>query len=287
MNVDMLTTNFNASDAAAILEIPLSRKASCDRLVWHFCKHGIYSVKSGYRTLVDSPSMESNDGGADSLEGDSLIFKDICMATIPNKIKVFAWKLYHNILTVKANLLRKNIGDDDKCPSHLQSSGCDSWFTLSLVTEWAIWKDRNLELHEGKKARPPTTVHLIVALTQEYGQAQTIHGPTVVLSDLPCGPPPEGTVKLNFDPSFCEKDHRGGIGVVARDHRGLPLGCLAERIAGLYNPFVAEMIAALGEIWWAYDMAFSDIILEGDALCIIKKLKTANDDLYEIGNLLT
>ncbi|OMP12545.1 putative ribonuclease H protein [Corchorus olitorius] len=139
-----------------------------------------------------------------------------------------------------------NDASDELLGSHLQSSGCDSWFTLSLVTEWAIWKDRNLELHEGKKARPPTTVHLIVALTQEYGQAQTIHGPTVVLSDLPCGPPPEGTVKLNFDPSFCEKDHRGGIGVVARDHRGLPLGCLAERIAGLYNPFVAEMIAALG-----------------------------------------
>ena len=39
---------FHADEAEEIQRIPLSHRVMEDRLVWHFDKYGVYSVKSGY-----------------------------------------------------------------------------------------------------------------------------------------------------------------------------------------------------------------------------------------------
>lgn len=35
---------------------------------------------------------------------------------MPQKIKIFVWKAYHNILTVKGNLKRRKLSVDGCCP---------------------------------------------------------------------------------------------------------------------------------------------------------------------------
>ncbi|OMO89542.1 hypothetical protein COLO4_19706 [Corchorus olitorius] len=74
-----------------------------------------------------------------------------------------------------------------------------------------------------------------------------------------------------------------GFGVIARDSTGKVLGAYAGKIDTLPDSFATECKAALKAIQWAREMGFRRIVMEGDALTVIKKINENTTDFSPIG----
>ena len=64
------------------------------------------------------------------------------------------------------------------------------------------------------------------------------------------------------------------------------MGAMHEQIRNTKDPEVAKAMAALCALKFSKDMGFNKIILEGDAMGIINKLKRDSFDLSKVGNLI-
>lgn len=98
-------------DVDVIAAIPISTTNDEDKWIWHFCSNGMYSVKSGYklarRLSVDQEST-SNDA-------QSLWWKALWKAKVPQKIKIFIWKAFHGCLPTMYSLWRRGVDTSPVC----------------------------------------------------------------------------------------------------------------------------------------------------------------------------
>ncbi|MBA0558124.1 hypothetical protein Golob_015156 [Gossypium lobatum] len=86
---NVIREEFSNDEADGILKIPLMKLDIEDKLVWNGNNNGIYSVGSGYRSLI----QEENELGPHKF-----IWKSNWKANVSNKIRVFAWRSCNNIL---------------------------------------------------------------------------------------------------------------------------------------------------------------------------------------------
>ena len=98
-----------------MVRIPLSRRHVTDVLMWLHNKKGLFSVRSGYhiaKMIVKEEYglMESSNRG-----GQGEVWQKLWRCHLPNKIKVFAWRVCHDILPTKENLGRRKIVDNRSC----------------------------------------------------------------------------------------------------------------------------------------------------------------------------
>ncbi|OMO77333.1 hypothetical protein CCACVL1_15074 [Corchorus capsularis] len=165
--------------------------------------------------------------------------------------------------------------------------GATKWSDIALITSWAVWNDRNAEFHEGVRRNPTHTVDFIRAFILEFQRCQAAVTPLPKAgNEVRWKAPPRGVIKINFDGSFHAASKYGSFGVVGRDHNGQVMGSMAGRFEHVLDGFAAEARAALKAIEWSKDMGFKDVILEGDALTIIKKLSSKLQDLSPIGTFI-
>ncbi|GMN20849.1 hypothetical protein TIFTF001_045394 [Ficus carica] len=82
--------------------------------------------------------------------------------------------------------------------------------------------------------------------------------------------PEHGCVTLNGDVAIDDALGFIGIGVVARDDRGLVLGAVSRRMARLFSPHVGECLAVKEGAWLGLSCGFSKWIFETDALNTFK-----------------
>ncbi|OMP01552.1 hypothetical protein COLO4_11797 [Corchorus olitorius] len=94
--------------------------------------------------------------------------------------------------------------------------------------------------------------------------------------------PGQSEIKVNFDGAYDSRGKTGACGAIARDSTGLVLGAYAGRLGFVSDVYAAECKAALKAAKWARDMGFTRIILEGDALTVIKKANSSETDLSPI-----
>lgn len=155
-----------------ILSLPLSFRKPEDRLIWHYDKKGIFSVK---KCLSCFSSAASNTYGE--------VWKKIWSARVPPKVKVRVWKIILDSIPSREKLRRKGIAASSgfqgestvhimsACPvghppssSSLQSmlewvSGWTtqlnpSQFAICLSILWAIWGVRNSRQEAEQKIEP-------------------------------------------------------------------------------------------------------------------------------------
>lgn len=86
-------------------------------------------------------------------------------------------------------------------------------------------------------------------------------------------PPPQDTVKINFDAAFQIQDLRSGTGVVARSAIVSVLASRAMLHNNVSSRFEAEALACRATVKMGRDSNHPNIIIEGDALAIIKKMQ--------------
>lgn len=103
-----VTEAFNPQMAALVLKTPISWSCSQDGLWWPAAKSGEFSVKSGYYEITKR-SQEVNPLLSIS-EGIQIeVWKMVWGLKIPQKLKVFLWKVSLDILPVSTNLRKKKI----------------------------------------------------------------------------------------------------------------------------------------------------------------------------------
>lgn len=110
---DLIASWFNQFEASQITKIQLSFRLPDDRIIWHWEKDGIYSVKSAYHLLIEE-NMRQVPSSSSLLN--SKLWKAIWKAPVPNNIRNFLWRIVKNILPVRVNLRKKGINLDLKCP---------------------------------------------------------------------------------------------------------------------------------------------------------------------------
>jgi hypothetical protein len=114
----LMEDTFWPEDAAIILNIPTYENVA-DWPAWHFGSKGIFSVKSAYKLAMQLRDEElGRNCSTSAVEGGGLNFEwhKIWQLPYPNKVKMFIWRLAHNSLPVKRNLVRRRVRTDTVCP---------------------------------------------------------------------------------------------------------------------------------------------------------------------------
>ncbi|MBA0746748.1 hypothetical protein Gogos_009239, partial [Gossypium gossypioides] len=186
---------------------------------------------------------------------------------IPAKIKIHLWRLLKNYVPHFTNLVQRRLRADLVCPL-CKSEPEDSHYIL--------W--RNKLVNEGLHFE----LHEIVGFIQSNGQDLSF----VQTKDLTAGmrrnvlwrPPKPGFIKLNFDSSFAKNTNISISAVLARDSEGLIMGASTYPLVDVADAFVAKARACERALYFALDMGFRKVVLEGDSLTVIKKLNSIITD---------
>ena len=110
---DVVVDLFTEDEALLILKIPLSVRSAEDRLIWHYDRNGIFSVKSGYHVARSFKNLASSSTSSGT-NGNSL-WKKLWGLCIPPKVRLFVWRLLRGILPSKGNLRKKVLLADVDC----------------------------------------------------------------------------------------------------------------------------------------------------------------------------
>ena len=110
---DLVRRTFMPLDADIILQLPLCTSWPEDRLCWHFTSNGFYSVKSAYHLL--RAQMKVNNPSSSGGSGRSL-WRKIWGLDVPNRIRLFGWRLSVGALPTRGNIARRIQGMDVRCP---------------------------------------------------------------------------------------------------------------------------------------------------------------------------
>ncbi|GMN24021.1 hypothetical protein TIFTF001_000386 [Ficus carica] len=81
-------------------------------LIWHYDSKGLYSVRSGYCLAMELREGENISGDKDDMNW----WKNLCNLKLPNKIKSFVWRAFHDILPCYDNLQKRGIPCLAPCP---------------------------------------------------------------------------------------------------------------------------------------------------------------------------
>lgn len=115
-DTDLLRILLWEDDVKSILSIPVAGAASQDIQVWHYSKHGLYSIKTAYflaRYIRYKESTQRN-GSTSSLMVFNWDF--VWKMKIPNKVKVLCWRLLKQALPTLNNLRKRRVLLDTTCP---------------------------------------------------------------------------------------------------------------------------------------------------------------------------
>ena len=93
--------------------IPLNPQDPHDKIIWDGAKFREYTVKSGYSLLKQQIRVEV--GEPSNPNSSKALWRAIWTTNIPNKIKVFNWRVLHNILSTKVNLFERKITSTYSC----------------------------------------------------------------------------------------------------------------------------------------------------------------------------
>jgi ribonuclease HI len=125
---------FMPHEAEAILGIPLSSKHPSDTAVWGGTKNGVYSVRSGYYTLLNESYYDNP--GPSNTSFEAKVWNTIWGLKIPAKIRHFLWRACHESLPTRINLHHRHVIQDPSC------GNCNYWNETVLH---ALWQCNTLE----------------------------------------------------------------------------------------------------------------------------------------------
>lgn len=103
-NTDLLAKATPPKDSEVIKKIPLNLRIE-DKLIWHFDRLGMYSVKSGYKWFQKSRLCTSST----SKNISKILWTKTWKLNVPPQIRHFIWRALKNILPTRTNLLKKGI----------------------------------------------------------------------------------------------------------------------------------------------------------------------------------
>ncbi|KAL4324280.1 hypothetical protein GQ457_11G002870 [Hibiscus cannabinus] len=304
---------FNARDAKAILDCPIAR-TNGDSVVWSKHSKGLYTTRSGHRWLLDKAEGRNPESiiwkriaklavlpkirifgwrlGQEAFPvGNKLRAADLgdgmcklCGTHVETVLHAF-----RECSKVKEVLLKSGLecrlpqGPYRNCLEWLEAANdvlnLDQ-FTFLMVLLWNAWNRRNRWVHDNQ---------LIPArLVSEY--AQIVKGDFHKVCERAGEPvqcdrskkwmkPGPGQVKINVDGAWLVESRVATIGVIARDHHGMMINGCALQVAGAHSVETVEACAFATGIRMAIEKGWENVVVEGDSMSIINRLKDPGQDL--------
>ena len=122
---------------------------------------------------------------------------------------------------------------------------------------------------------------------QEYNQLRPTHEaiPRTARS-VRWRPSPTGLLKINFDSAISVEENTAGLGVIIRNENGLAMAALSQQIL---LPILVEMVEVLATrraLWFARELDFHSVVVEGDSEIIINSINGNSMDHSEFGHIL-
>uniref|UniRef100_A0A803QFX1 Reverse transcriptase zinc-binding domain-containing protein n=1 Tax=Cannabis sativa TaxID=3483 RepID=A0A803QFX1_CANSA len=144
-DLNALSHYFLRLDIDAILSIPLRNGGCEDQWCWHYTSNGCYTVKSGYVVALDL-ATERNGG---SSVNQASWWNDLWKLKIPQKVKIFLWRMYHRALPANSQLIKRNIPVQPichRCGEAMETPKHALVFCSSLLPIWSelrVWSQFN------------------------------------------------------------------------------------------------------------------------------------------------
>jgi hypothetical protein len=106
-----LNQNLTPLDAAAVRQIPLGRSLQ-DIWAWSGERHGLYTVRSGYRLLASAAAQHRSyvqSRVAHSNHLNDPLWQKFWKCKVPPKVRVFWWRILNEYIPSRSNLHRQHI----------------------------------------------------------------------------------------------------------------------------------------------------------------------------------
>ena len=138
---------------------------------------------------------------------------------------------------------------------------------------WALWQRRN-KVHLNKPIdRIEQTNTFAGGYLEEFLQCNYREEPPLVPRlQIRWSTPTQCRCKFNYDGAVFQDKGEAGLGVIARDARGLPMASLVQRIKYPMLMEAVEALAAKRAIQFAFEIGIREGEFEGDSSTIVNAL---------------
>ena len=121
----------------------------------------------------------------------------------------------------------------------------------------------------------------------EFHQAQgQLRIPVSCPSDSVWHPPPDSAFKLNFDVAVFSKLSCSGVGAMIQNEKGEVMAAMSAKGPHVVDSAVAEVIACRRALEFACEAGFTDLVVEGDNLSVMKSLAASKTDHSWLGHII-
>ena len=250
---------------------------------------------------------------------------------VPNKIKIFGWRMFHGILPTRVNLVKKKIIRESVCPICTRlpenelhvfweyPAAQDVWVgsrlrfqkrnlgqhdmvqlfqylldrldtvevDLFFIQAWVICNQRNSVLHGGKLKEPGWLNKCAAEFLDKFQQVQQhLAVPiTQAVGSVWC-PPDQSWFKLNFDAAIFKEQNCSGFGAMIRNNQGEVMAAMATRGPLVSCSEEAETLACRKALEFAVDAGFSELIVEGDNINVMRAVSSSTMNFSMLGNVI-
>ncbi|KAL0400947.1 UNVERIFIED_CONTAM: hypothetical protein Slati_4124600 [Sesamum latifolium] len=233
---------------------------------------------------MHSPSSSSNLGNGIPNSED---WKFVWNRAVPRKTMIFCWKVCHNALPTLSNLAKRRVTSVTFVRCAVRKMKHSAMYSSNAILPGKFGRCHTFLIKSSQL--PIKTVQTglkIVAIIHlsEFTNCQeslTVTQHRTRISQ--CYPPPTDTIKVNFDGANYRELSSTGIGVVARNSEGVLLAWRRKHLSFPTEPDHAEILAAKEAVEFAREKGWRSVIIEGDCLSIINKLKDVEDDYSPLG----
>lgn len=106
---------FYPCDVEEILKIKIPHEECHDYVAWNFEKSGLFSVNSAYRLALRREHGEGEIGTSSTPTDGRKVWKSLWSTQVPEKVKVFAWKVANNGIPTQANKCYRHLVQHENC----------------------------------------------------------------------------------------------------------------------------------------------------------------------------
>ncbi|XP_012847426.1 PREDICTED: uncharacterized protein LOC105967373 [Erythranthe guttata] len=295
----ILSQIFVEEDINCILSIPLGSSINEDKLMWHYNRNGLFSVRSAYYIAVQMEKEKDGSNSASSssstlsgswkwlwtlkLPSDEDVLHCLALCTFARQVWALSGVPYLIHWPKDKSVIEWVLW----MKQHQDSAQ----FEYCVVICWAIWNARNKKLFEDMDKSAMDIILFAKKFTSDMrGLSSVVLSPRPLYSSkrstIRWEAPPRGVVKINFDASLCSIDNGCGLGGLARDFDGRCVGWYSISCKQYFDPVTAEAMAALKALEFARDHDFRRVALEGDSSVIVAAIRGEDDSYTSYGNLI-
>ncbi|XP_057426577.1 uncharacterized protein LOC130720010 [Lotus japonicus] len=279
---------FQPMVALKILQTPIGLSGNEDKLIWPHEKNGQYSIRSGYQVIKSEDQSYLNVASTSNCLPKEL-WNFIWSVSVPQKIRMFMWKVCSNALALNENLFKRRVSRNKFCPVCLTVPETSEhafllcpwtrpvWF--GSIFQWNISpQGRNRVVFDHEAPNPRDTILQIQLMMKDIHLCKPIQteSPVERVSTIPGPkrwiPPPHGVYKVNTDASWLPGSPTSTTGVIIRYVAGnLIAGMSTRRFS--FSPLTSEAAALREGIILANNLGLEQICMESDCLSLIDACK--------------